>query len=272
MKRALLLFSLLLLAGCTKKDLAAEVGDYKILKSDVDKKNQVIRLYFPDETRDLGLNQLIDSYVNAAILEKYGKKITPENVTEEEVRIEKESQMPDVLKKIQDIFGSNKEAYRRVFVIPVIADRMIYFELFSKEKSFHKDSLERAARLLEKAQSHPEKMNDLALEDKLPLMTLKLKKEGPNYILKSISPDGKDETSPLANEGNKWHQEIVTTTQPQKIYKNVVDMGSNWMIVKNDGKVKGSQADYNLSVLVVPKEDFSRWLQKEREGIKIKKY
>ena len=132
MRTQTLLFILTaLLTGCFSQDKPlAQVGNHTITAHDADYRNQVISFYYPEEKRQLGLDQLIRAYRTAEILANNGHAITPEVIENEVKRIDTQTRDPAGLAKIKAIFGEDQAAYRKIFVVPVYAERMIYFSFF----------------------------------------------------------------------------------------------------------------------------------------------
>ena len=69
---------LFLLTSCTRNNPVVKVGDYTLMEKDAHYRSAVIKIYFPDDNRDLGLDQLVRAYTYAQILKNHGREITPE--------------------------------------------------------------------------------------------------------------------------------------------------------------------------------------------------
>src|SRR5690349_1734016 len=98
--KCLVVILLLLQVGCTG-GLIAEVGSFKISKKDVEFRNQVIQIYYPNETRKLGRDQLVNAYITAQILINNGHALDKAVLVKERERIDKTTLMPEMLNRIK---------------------------------------------------------------------------------------------------------------------------------------------------------------------------
>ncbi|HEX4925658.1 MAG TPA: hypothetical protein VFV50_16300 [Bdellovibrionales bacterium] len=151
----------LLAAACTRSSespVVAKVGRFQITEKDLEYKERLIQYYYPQSETGKALSALTKSYVNAQILENNGRVMNEEALQAESDRIDKNTKDPISLAEVKDIFGSDTAAYRRVFVLPTLADRLISFELFPEIQK--KDPT--AARLIESLLARLEKGLGLA--------------------------------------------------------------------------------------------------------------
>ncbi|MGE4232995.1 MAG: hypothetical protein AB7F43_06675 [Bacteriovoracia bacterium] len=145
--------SFFFLIGCSKEVVVATVGRYEITKKDVENRKKILEIYFPKSNidGDIAKRQLIKAYTQAEILSKYGIRLDKTVLKREASRIEKNTKMPQTLTNIKAIFQRfflvNEDDYLKVFVLPTLASRKIYYDLFLENKEIQKKPKEQAALL-----------------------------------------------------------------------------------------------------------------------------
>lgn len=277
---------------------AAKVGDYAITVADAEYRDQVIRAYYPK--REIlsrgrrgkeGLNQLVRAMTSAEILNRYGVNITEEDLTKEEARIEKTTLLPDKLEEIQKIFEGDRDAYRRVFVLPAYAEREIYFGLFLRNPKIHSESLEAAGLFLKQALENKTPFRKLAASYELKAMLyslspehgLKLERRKPLKNNKKISipmersdpPEGvksslEDSRKQVeSNEARRWTEEVISHLRPGQVFDKVVDMRLHWGIVHYLGPSRSRPGIHDLEIVFIPKRDYEEWLKEEKAKIPV---
>jgi hypothetical protein len=118
--------------ACFRNPVVAKAGRFEIHQKDIDYKEKVIHYYYPNHEPGNALPQLVNSYTNAQILENNGYRIDEKLLEAEEERIDKNTKDPISLKEIKAIFGSDVASYRRVYILPTLADRLVYSDLFPR--------------------------------------------------------------------------------------------------------------------------------------------
>lgn len=146
--------------------LIAQVGNFKIYKLDVKKQNQVTHLFYPNAAKDIGLSQLTKSFTHADILKNNGVEITELMLRKEERRIDDNTRSPQTLQKLKGIFKDDDEAYRRVFILPLLADRMIH-SFFMNNPRIQESSRKKAEEFIEVLRLGPQNGAALISIDKL---------------------------------------------------------------------------------------------------------
>jgi hypothetical protein len=279
--RALTLIPLLMTAACTPKPVA-RVGHYTITQKDIDYRDQVVHLMYPQEKSKPGKKQLIDAFTAAMILEKYGKPITPEIIKADADRIDRSTRAPELLVKYKAIFGSDQEGYLKNYVLPSYADRTLYYDLFLNDPRIQKDSYESAHRHLEelKAGKGPfkpktvfrisearglrmELINDPRAQKSAPQIT---DLSAPHLPWKKQWEKELSENQKL--EAKKWLEEIAMPLKKGEYFSKVIDRGENWCIVRSLG-VSAKGREYVLEAEFSPKLDYSEWLAGERKQVLI---
>lgn len=213
----------------------AGVGDLVITQSNVRQRNEVIKIYYPQETQDFGLKQLTRAFVDAQILKNNGFPLTEERVKAEAQRIDQGTKDANTLAKIKKIFGGNEADYFKVFVLPTLAERTIYFDFFRNSPVIHRESKERAIQFSKAG-------------EKGSYSTL-AKKQGLKYQKITIKKD-----SPL------WMKKISERLASGKKVATPIDMGDTWLVSKK------------REAVFIPKIPYTDWLARETAKVPVVTY
>ncbi|MCM2277960.1 MAG: SurA N-terminal domain-containing protein [Oligoflexia bacterium] len=126
-----------LLSACQLfNPVLATVAGEPITRRDVERREAVNRIYYPEYSKDLkntSLQQLVNARVLQEILESHGRPVTDELLRQEALRIDRDTRKPDLLAQVKAVFGADEPAYLRNYVLPVIVERLIYYEFFLKD-------------------------------------------------------------------------------------------------------------------------------------------
>ena len=270
---------LLFLFSCTRNSPVAKVGDYTLSEKDAAYRSAVIKIYFPDDNRNLGLDQLVRAYTYAQILKNHGHEITPELVQKEDQRIDKNTAAPDSLAKIKGVFGNDKESYLKDFVFPTLAERTIFYDFFSKDPSIHKESREAAQIFLNTVLTDPKAFSALAAKQKRSVgefwvsltegLSPVQKQEG-TRILPNAPPEVMRKMEGGKSElGQKWVEEIIRPLKPGNISPKVIEEQEQYMVVRYSGPVKGKPNTYLMQSVRFPKADYGKWLREESQKVSV---
>lgn len=127
----------------------AVVGETRISQRDAEYRDKVVRIYYPEEKRNMGLYQLMKSARNIEILKSHGVHFTHEKIVAEYQRMLSESKDPKMLETIREVFGKDEDAFLRNFVLPTMADHFIYYEFFLMDPGVQGPTLKRAQEFIE---------------------------------------------------------------------------------------------------------------------------
>jgi hypothetical protein len=267
--------------GCTRNPVVAEVGSLQIHRQDVNQRNQVIHFYFPQETREMGLEQLVSAYTTAQVLINNGQVISVQTLEDEAQRIDQNSLMPDKLQQIKAIFAKDHLAYLRVYVLPTYAERIIYYGFFLNNAQIQAHSLKQAQEFLHRVEGDQTKFAEIAADHHYPTQGVTLSRQtGLQFGVGDESPPTSDVPSEIQNklkkeqliETERWRHEIIATTHPGHLYNKVIDHGEAWMIVRYLG-VSGPHHDqHKFMAAFLPKEDFNTWFTAERKKVRTRTF
>lgn len=262
-----------------KDPVLAQVGSVKIRQNDVAYRDQLIRLSFPNEKRSMGLEQLIKSAVNYEILKNYGLEVPRSAIEAEETRIDRDSKKPEELQKIKNIFGPDKDSYLRVFVLPTLVDRVIYYEFFLNDEEVQSEAMKKAMALIQKSRGSEEQFQKLAASQALNVRKLTVSVEKgldwhmPRPLRPPTSSSAKKAKPPVAGlpaneEVKKWQELFLDKIKVGEVAPFPISY-ANYLLVARL-KAKPTPTQYELEVAFVPKLEYGPWFDKEKEKISIK--
>ncbi len=284
------LMLLFVLSGCPWTSKIATVGQYDITQRDIDLRDQLAKVYFPHQTASAGLKQLTDAYIYAEILRSHNAPVTSEVLLAEQDRIDKQSLMPEMLARIKNIFGKDKDAYQRVFVLPIYVERVLPFEFFPKSSEIHAERFKIASTFFASVQNDPKKFYELAKQHGVipQLFTVSLREglqKKSEVIPQAQAPLGANgsagvppsiqqameiqQREGLSEEGKKWIEELIKPLEKGALIPKVIDQESRWLIVRYIGPTPKVPGSYDLDVVSFAKIDFTSWLEQEKAKIKI---
>ncbi len=269
----------------------AQVGDYKITAQDIAWKNAVIQVYYPQESRDVGLQLLTGTYTTAQILKNNGHEITEEILKKENERIDRDTLRPEVLATIKGIFEGDEKGYLRIYVFGVYAERTIFYDFFMHSESIHAASKQVAQEFLQRVLATPSRFNEEAKKSSLKSAPFtvslssglvweseskKQKPSGPKIIDASKTPadlqlkfDANAPPPAVSEEGQRWIKDVVATTEPDHLFLQVIDQGEYWMVARYLGKHKSKKDAYLFESVTFPKADFGKWSAEQTALVKV---
>ncbi len=287
------LFRLVIAASCTLSctHKAATVGDYTITQSMVDYRDQVAKIYYPNEPTKVGLNQLMRSYTDAAIMKRYGRPVLSDALEREEKRIEQNTRDPATLGKIHAVFGKDHSAYVQVFILPTLVDRIFYSEFFLGSPEIQQALKAKADAFFLRSVQEPESLIRAAMEQGLTVQEVVLNPdEGLEWgraIKKGSTPSVIDQSKKSSIQvtleetiqkeqraqekelAHRWLNEVVGRTRPGAVFQNLVDMKESWVVLKYLGPESKPKPHYRFQAVSFPKADFQNWLKNESAAIPI---
>jgi len=296
MKRIIFL-GLFIFVSCFSDQKVLVIGRFEISKEDILLRERIIQIFYPgNKTPGAGLVQLADAYTLAAVLENNGHIISEQKLKEESLRIDASSRDTETLNRIKDVFRNDNRVldvptYRRVFILPVYAERIL--PSFFQSLPLHEKTREKAESLFVVARARPQNFRSLvkekgilfgewcvSYEDGLIFTDesaiSKKKKVVPSSVVdhsKIRKKDLRDSVQgQMASDQDalvkKWFDEIITPTSPGSIVPHIVDYYSSWLILRLSFK---TQKRACFEAASVQKEIFESWLQKEKARIRVSK-
>ncbi|MFZ3065307.1 MAG: hypothetical protein WA277_08510 [Nitrospirota bacterium] len=255
-----------LLSACTQK--VCEVGDINITDKDISLRKKVSEVYYPNSGKDyVALSQLINGYLSEEILKSLGHKVDDAILKSEAKRIDENTKAPEILKKIKDIYGRNRDAYIKTFVRIVYAERALYNEIFLKSKEIHKNEYQNAENIIKEGIASKKPLREIAKEKGLRVVKLKVFQKG------GIAPFG-EEARNKPNTGIGLEQagrliDAVSTIKEGEVYPEIIEWLEGYQVIKYIRKEKDI---YIIDSVSIPKRSYDDWFWERAVKIPVKIY
>jgi hypothetical protein len=237
--------------------IVARAGRFVVRARDSALRERLIRLEHPEESRPLGTYQLCRAFELAAVLEAHGRPITDAALDAEARRIETATRDREAWQRIRALFGDDEAAYRRVYVLPVLAHRIVPFDFFRNDPAVQGESRLRAERFLEAARAAParafaeanrfDRQGTFEIDPAAGFRWLPARGGGERHVAAA---------DPV--EGRRWLAELVPPLRAGAVVDRVVDLGERWMVARYRGRVG---AAHRFDAALFEKGDFHRWLE-----------
>jgi|688.fasta_scaffold244254_1 hypothetical protein len=261
----------LALVGCTKNPVVAEVGSVKISKKEVELRAKAMKVFSPQLNDKSALEQLIRSYTLAEVMKNKGMKGFDESVDQEAKRIDESSKNNPKMAEVKKAFGKDQAAFKKLFVVPMLADRLAYMEGYLKDQEFHKAQKEKADKFLSDCQKNTGSMEEMAKKNGF------MYKKGVMDSAKGLVWDADRNVASGNLPGGpfiaqQWKKSALDHTPSGKVANTLLEQGNMWVVLKNGGassKVKGGT---EVMAVVIPRQPFGAWLEKNKSSISVKRF
>jgi hypothetical protein len=275
-------------SACEGEAVIAHVGQFTITRQDVAWRDALHDLYFPQDKRKVGLDELVHAYTAAQILLKHGYALTAKAIEAEERRIDETTLMPDMLARIKAVFQGNQDGYRRVYVLPTLVERVVYYEFFLHDRKAQAESLRTAESFLAKAERDSANFRELAMAEGLAITSFTVAmssgirwhhaEQDPNE--KAASPPAgmppkvveglkQNQAGQSRDEAERWIKEVIAPLKPGAVFGKAVDFGEEWLVVRLVGPTPGAKESYELECVSVRKNAYERWWEMESKKVLI---
>jgi hypothetical protein len=265
-------------AACnTDKGKVADVGGIIITQKDLEQRGKVSEIYYPGSNKAyISLAQLSRAYLSEKVLNSLGYKVDEQVLAAESKRIDENTKAPEVLKKIKDVYGLDKQGYMKTFIRVTYDERYLYNEVFLKSRDIHKDQYLKAQNIIRESQQSPDQFKAISKKYGQEAKTLKIsEKEG----IKPYEENNKkkpDEMGP----GGPGHEnvgmeqaarliEMVSKVKPGEMYPELVEWQEGFQILRFVNK-EGD--NYIVESVSIPKRDFDEWFWENAAKIPVKIY
>lgn len=267
---------LLLLVAYLYYDTVAYIDGYRITRRHVKWRNQIVKIYEPTETRDLGLQQLIRARVRLALLKKLGLDLNKNDLLADAERIKNQTQAAQKLESIREIFNGNESAYLEVFVLPALVEQKIYSFANYGNKNFHINSFNATADFIKnlKTSQGQSDFKEFATQAgaewrELTLSTrrgLQWYNPGQRYKL-GIKP-------PFENpaRAQKLFEENLKELKKGEVVSEPIDFDDVWlvpMIVNIENIKSKNDTVVKMNVAIFKKMDVIQWVESEAAKVKV---
>jgi len=278
-----------------KDRVIATVGDYEITQKDKTLRDQIQHVFYPKDPHSYGLDQLTTAFTYAQILKNNGHEVTEHLLRAEDMRINKNTKAPEVLKKIRDLFKGDDEAYQKVFILPTYAERTIYYDFFTKNPKAQERSLGRVREFLSELEKTKSSLQDLAKKSDLIFKKFTLSKEKgieweketpakktggapekPGLIDMSVQAPAEIRNHVAQELQGKslesaqfWVDNVIKYMKPGEVFQSPVDYEEAWLVVKYV-KLLG-KGKFQLEAVFIPKDNYQQWLEAETAKIRVQR-
>lgn len=264
------------------------VGSWVITPSDIRQRQALIQLQFPGSDPTLAVKQLETSAKYLLIMERNGRSITDEEVRAEAARVEKNTQDPEMLKKIKNIFGTDHEAYLKNVIKPSLVDRVIYYDFFLVRPEIHTEANEKVMKLIDQAQQKG--FNFLTEAEKLGLEVKQIvvspagevrskaghEDSGQSKLIdQSPQPNAQvyervrrerlgNRSNPLAQTLSRLASQEI---QPGQVFKQPISHSQSLVVAQLVRKLPNGDLQFRLAS--APKKNFDQWIEEQEKQLKL---
>lgn len=235
---------LLLVVGCKSEEPVIKVGNHAIFKRDIEDQKKINQAMGGGEQID-ALQQLIDVFTQAAVLEKNGFDLSAAALNKESDRIDRNTQDSATLKSIKAVFGNRHEDYLRTFVLPTLAKRSIFFEFYARNEKIHAKTILDAQQFQFRARSIPNGFLAVAKSEDRQIRKIEIASDDPQ---------------------DKWTRRLYEGLQPGEVSTQMVDTPEAIII-----GWRPPHTENKLEVVAFPKRPFDDWYSAEKTNVDVVK-
>jgi len=261
---ALIIF--LFLSACNQR--TCEVGDIGINNKDLSLRKRVSEVYYPDSGKDyVALAQLINGYLSEEVLKSLGHKVDNEILEAEAKRIDENTNAPETLKKIKNVYGSNRRAYIKTFIRIIYAERALYNEVFLRSKDIHKEQYLDAERLNKKTILSPNSFQNISKDMGLKIRRLKISvKEG---IMPYERSGLKHAHTAVGIERAERLINTISMISQGDVYPDIIEWPEGYQVIRF---IKKEKEYYIIDSVSIPKREYDEWFWEKATKIPVRIY
>ncbi len=266
---SILLVALFLVSGCARD--AARVGDLRIAKRDLARRATVSELQFPGSgTRHVALAQLVKGYLALAVLQSLDVPTGDAAIEAEARRIDADTRAPEVLKRIKDVYGSDRRGYLDSYVRVVFAERVVYNEVFLKDRAIHAAQRNRAEAFLATARKNPRAFAAIAKQTGLAAVTMTVSREKGIRRVDVKEPETPG-SSPAAH-GAEVEQAgrmiaALSGVKPGEVAPTALEWPEGFQVIR---LLRREGTACRIDSVSVPKRDFDDWFWERASNIPVR--
>lgn len=274
------------LIGCVKESKPVlEVGQFQFTSDDVARRKKVLQYYYPNEANINAAADLARYYSKLQVALDMGFGQLRERVIAEEKRIDSTTLDPQGLARMKRIFDNDAEAYRRLYIVPILAPKIVT-ELAQRDRQLQAKSRAKIEAFLKDAEAAPRRFTELAKRHGLVRRALRVSEaNGVRFDEAPLPDDGRglanEDVSPVLTErwregqakmekaeAQKWVREIAVTLKPGSVSAKLMDKGDRWVAIKLLGTDKKS-GDLLFECAEVTKDAVEPWIEEQTKKVKI---
>ena len=251
-------------AGCSRE--VGRVGAIPITGKDLSRRAQVSEVYYPGSgERYVVLSQLIQGALSVEVMKSLGIPAGDAELEKEALRIEENTRDPERLKKIREIFGNDRRAYRDVYVRGIYAERVLFNEVFLKSRDIHQEQYRKAEAFLEAARKTPASFREVARKSGLTSRRMVLSPR------KGILPEG-NVPGRAPSGGEAMEQagrliRVVAKLAPGEVSPEVVEWIEGYQVVRLVRREGGNSVVESVGF---PKRTYDDWFWETASRVPVK--
>jgi len=272
----------------------ARVGTYHISEDEVKARDRLIGASFEGEKRSLGLEQLVRTYVQASLLDRYAIGVTREELMEEASRLDKTGRSEDALADIKNLFGSDQDMYLKVYVYPLLVERKLRDHVFKRQPQIQRMVLDRAEAFLSRVRGSRYRFEVTARSEGLNIRYLRVTRRAgfeyfadrPDLVRTAAERRAARHTygefrRQLARQRllnidpalqatvDRWFSHIIAKTPVGEVYPSLIAQGDGWLVVRRLAPFPKNLPGALFVVVMFPRVNFAEWLEAESTSVPV---
>ncbi len=141
---------------------ALRVGPYAVSDEQLELRRRHVAVLYPDSAQpEVAAAQLVQGYLSAVVLAKYGTELDRRTWEAEALRVDRETRDPEMLGQLKAVYAADQESYLTVGLLPDFAQSRL-FRYYRSASRFAEESRRRAAAFLDEAEQNPAEFEALA--------------------------------------------------------------------------------------------------------------
>jgi hypothetical protein len=256
----------------SREKVLAEVGTTKITDKEVRLARKALEPLMPNIPDEAAvLDRMIKGQAIVELLKLKRNANLEEALQQEMARFEGNAEAGKQFEKVKKKVGNDPEKLKKLVLIPMAADRLAFQEGYLKDDDFNKNKIDTAEAFLRAVQKSPKNFSEIARRENLPL-TLGKWIKGKGLILENPLLGSFTANTYASEQREAERQGIMSLDKLEagQILDHVVDNKSGLWIIKSRGPLE-SKNGIKIEAVVVKREPFGLWMQKNARAVAIKR-
>lgn len=249
------------------KTEVAQVGSVTVTGRDIFHRVRAMKAIDPALDERSATEQLIQGFTFYEILKgKLGEQL--ESAIEQEVKTLEATPNPNWT-QAKKSFGSDSEALRKVLLVPLVSDKLIYTEGYLKDAEYHKKERTEAESTLAQAKRDPGRLKELAAQRR-------------HFFFEGILDDAKglswkNPEKAMAQQlkdglliAQTWNRSFFKELKEGQVASQLIDEGGQWLVIRKGPFQKPGA--YKIEVVAIAKKPFLKWLEENRSKVSVTRH
>jgi hypothetical protein len=255
-----------------RERVLAEVGTTKITDKEVRLARKALEPLMPNIPDEAAvLDRMVKGQAIVELLKLKGIANLEEALQQEMARFEGNAEAGKQFEKVKKKLGNDPEKLKKLVLVPMVADRLAFQEGYLKDDEFNRNQIDKAEEFLKAVQKNPKSFSEIARRENLPLTSGKWIK-GKGLILDNPLLGSFTSNTYASAQREAERQGIMSLDKLEagQILDHVVDNKSGLWIIKSGGPLE-SKNGIKIEAVVVKREPFGLWMQKNARAVAIKR-